>query len=100
MEHIGEDIPEFSGKVTVDYKKINSEEKRDTENTAESDKYINGEYFSPVYEKPKKMKNIPKNKETNPKPTEKKIKISQYQILIILKFHLVYQCQKKRYLNL
>ena len=76
MEHIGEDIPEFSGKVTVDYKKINSEEKRDTENTAESDKYINGEYFSPVYEKPKKMKNIPKNKETNPKPTEKKIKIS------------------------
>ena len=28
MEHIGEDIPEFSEKVNVDYKKINSEEKK------------------------------------------------------------------------
>ena len=76
MEHIGEDIPEFSEKVNVDYKKINSEEKKNEKNTAESDKYINGEYFSPVYEKPKKMKNIAKNKEENAKPVEKKIRIS------------------------
>ena len=73
MDHIGEDIPEFSEKINIDYKKINSEENK---NRSESDGYINGEYFSPVYEKPKKMKSIPKAKEENSKHTEKKIKIS------------------------
>lgn len=68
MDYIGEDIPEFPENINIDYSKITEEE---TPKETYNDHYVDGEFFSPVFEKPKKRKKSPKPapKEETPPPT-------------------------------